>query len=121
MTVVWNPAALNAAILRAYEASMVRARDDAQSHSPTSKAGVELRGNSLVPTGLGTVFEKGRAGGYEIAPLGRALKFPNGTFAAFARGGPMRPEPYIGPAASRWATGGFHSTARATLAASGFR
>jgi hypothetical protein len=111
---------LNSAINRAYAESLVRAEADAKANSPSSKAGVSLVGNSLVPTGLGTVFEKGRHGGYDIAPThAQALKIGTG-FAAFAKGGPMAAEPYIRPAAYRWANGGFQSTARVTLASAGF-
>lgn len=121
MTLYWNPAPLNAAIARAYAASLQAAEADAKAHAPSSRAGVELQGTSLTPRDLGTVFEVGRKGGYDIAPLGQALRFPNGTFAAFAKGGPMSARPFIRPAAERWARGGFHAAARPTLAASGFR
>jgi hypothetical protein len=81
---------------------------------------VELRGNVLAPTDLGGIFEKGRRGGETILPKNAlALKIGDG-FAASAIEGPMAPKPYIGPAAVRWANGGFQSTARASLAAQGF-
>jgi hypothetical protein len=117
----WFPERLNAAINRAYAESLVRAEADAKANSPDpDKAGVVLAGNALVPTGLGTVFEKGRHGGYDIAPThAQALKIGTG-FAAFAKGGPMAAKPYIRPAAYRWANGGFQSTARATLASAGY-
>ena len=122
MTLIWAPERLNAAIERAYLESLVRAEADAKANSPDpDKAGVRLEGNALVPSGLGTVFEEGRQGGYDIAPKNaQALKLPGGTFAAFVKGGAMAPKPFIHPAASRWANGGFQSTARATLASQGF-
>jgi hypothetical protein len=121
-TFVWAPERLNAAILRAYEESLVRAAVDAKAHSPDpDKAGVELVGNTLKPTGLGTVFEQGRRGGYDIQPKDKlAIKFPDGSFATFAKGGAMAAKPYLGPAGVRWANGGFQSTARASLASQGF-
>jgi hypothetical protein len=120
-TLVWAPERLTAAIERAYLESLVRAEADAKAHSPDpDKAGVRLEGNTLVPSGLGTVFEEGRQGGYEIKPKGQALKLPGGQFAAVVRGGAMAPKPFIHPAAARWANGGFQSTARATLASQGF-
>jgi hypothetical protein len=119
---IWAPERLNAAIERAYLESLVRAEADAKAHSPDpDKAGVRLEGNALVPTGLGTVFEEGRQGGYEIKPKSaQALKLPGGIFAEVVRGGAMAPKPFIHPAATRWANGGFQSTAKASLAASGF-
>ena len=121
-TLAWFPERLTAAIEKAYLESLVRAEADAKAHSPDpDKAGVRLEGNVLVPTGLGTVFEKGRRGGYSITPKNAmALKLPGGTFAEFVRGGPMAAKPFIHPAANRWANGGFQSTARASLASQGF-
>jgi hypothetical protein len=121
MTLIWAPERLNAAIERAYLESLLRAEADAKANSPDpDKAGVRLEGNTLVPSGLGTVFEEGRQGGYEIKPKGQALKLSSGQFAAAVRGGAMAPKPFIHPAAVRWANGGFQSTARATLASQGF-
>ena len=120
-SVQWFPERLNAAIAEAYKASLAVALEDANATSPDpDKAGAKLVGNALAPTGLGTVFEQGRQGGYDIAPThAQALKIGTG-FAAFATGGSMAPKPYLGPAAQRWATEGFQATARARLAASGF-
>src|SRR5437762_868083 len=119
---VWAPERLTAAIEKAYLESLVRAEADAKAHSPDpDKAGVELAGNALKPTGLGGVFERGRRGGQTVKPKNaQALKLPGGTFAAFIREGAMAPKPFIHPAAARWANGGFQSTARASLAASGY-
>ena len=119
---VWAPERLTAAIERAYLESLIRAEADAKAHSPDpDKAGVRLEGNALVPSGLGTVFEEGRAGGYDISPKDKlAIKFPSGDFATFAKGGAMAPKPFIHPAAARWANGGFQSTAKVTLASQGF-
>ena len=119
---IWAPEALNAAIGRAYLESLARAEADAKAHSPDpDKAGAVLVGNALKATGLGPVFEGGRRGGKLIQPKNaQALALPGGTFAAFVRQGPMRPKPYIHPAAVRWANGGFQSTARTTLAAAGY-
>lgn len=112
---------LKAAIDRAYEVSLEDARDDAEANSPSFKAGVELDGNTLVATGIGPLFEHGREGGYDIAPRDKlALRFPDGSFAAFAQGGEMEPDPYIGPAAERWANGGFQASASTVLASEGF-
>lgn len=122
MSVAWYPERLTAAIERAYLESLVKAEADAKAHSPDpDKAGVVLEGTALRGTGLATVFEHGRRGGYEIQPRNAlALKLPGGSFAEFVTGGAMAPEPFIGPAASRWANGGFQETARASLAAQGF-
>lgn len=120
MTLLWYPERLNAAITEAYLRSLELAREDAAAHAP-SVAGAELHGTALVGTGLAPVFEHGRRGGYEIAPKkALALRFPSGSFASFAKGGAMKPEPFLGPAAARWATSGFQATARVTLATQGF-
>lgn len=121
MTLVWAPERLNAAIAQAYKESLLVAEADAKATSPDpDKAGAELVGTALSATGLGGVFEQGRHGGYPIAPKNAlALKIGSG-FAASAVGGPMAPKPYIGPAALRWANGGFQSVARASLATQGF-
>jgi hypothetical protein len=122
MTLYWNPAPLTAALEQAYIESLPRAVADAKAHSPSSKAGVELVGNTLHGTGLAGVFEGGRRGGYAIQPKAKkALKLGSDEFAAAVTGGPMAAEPFIHPAGIRWANGGFQSTARATLAARGFR
>lgn len=121
MVVELDPARLTAAVEHAYEVSLEAARDDAEASAPTPKAGVELQDNTLVATGLGPVFEHGRRGGYDIAPRDKlALRFPDGSFATMVRGGAMSPEPYIGPAAERWATGGFQAVARDELGSQGF-
>jgi hypothetical protein len=117
----WYPERLNAAIAEAYKESLLVAEADAKATSPDpDKAGATLVGTALAPTGLGGVFEKGRRGGYAIAPThSQALRIGTG-FAEFATGGPMAPKPYIGPAAQRWAAEEFQAVARARLAASGF-
>lgn len=100
----------------------------------------------MKPTGLGFVFEQGRRGGYEINPglvlglrssrrrgrtsytvrFGRtqtqALKFTQGDggFAARVIGGAMTARPYVGPAAERWARGGYQVVAKRALATKGF-
>jgi hypothetical protein len=121
MPVEWYAERLNAGIAKAYENSMVVALGEAQAAAPSSLAGAELIGNALKATGIGPVFEEGRRGGYEIKPKDAlALKFPSGTFAEFATGGAMAPEPYIWPTAVRWANETFPTVARAELAAQGF-
>lgn len=151
----WDPSRLNAAIARGNRASFKVAHADALARRHNkSKSGVRLIEQSsttaiLKATGLQTVFESGRQGGYEINPgaitgvrrsysrktgtssyrsrAGRgdktALKFTGGDggFAAYAIGGPMRPYPAMGPAASDWARGGAQATMRTSLAAGGFR
>ena len=118
----WFPERLTAAIEKAFLESLVRAEADAKAHSPDpDKAGVELAGNALRPTGLGGVFEKGRRGGQTVKPKNaQALKLPGGVFAAVVREGAMAPKPFIHPTGIWWANGGFQSTARASLASQGY-
>lgn len=77
----WSPARLDAALLTAFRRSLPVAKADAVSHSPAGKkAGAKVVGvntgslatarATLAPTGIGTVFEVGRHGGYPIVPGG---------------------------------------------------
>jgi hypothetical protein len=131
VTVIWNPALLNAAISVGFRASVPLAVSDAnsQSNSVSGAQGRSVTGTDgyIAPTGLGAVFEKGRRFSGTIYPhmettLGQraVLSTPWGPRASVA-GSNMAPDPYISPAARRWAAGGFQTTARAALGAAGFR
>jgi hypothetical protein len=127
MPVRFYPQRLTATIDSAFRESLKVAAADAEAHSGSSKAGakaeqVGLSVARLVPTGpIGAIQEKG-AGPHAIAPRGTALRLADGTFVSGTVQHPGRAaKPYIRPAASRWANGGFQSTARAQLAARGFR
>jgi hypothetical protein len=128
VTVIWAPQRLIASIYAAFPPSVVVAAAEANMKAPSHKAGAiaEIHGpghGGIRPTGLGVVFEHGRKGGYDIEPKtkkdlgGKRLGHPLGNVT----GGPMRPRPYIHPAAVRWAQGGYQAQARRTLAATGFR
>lgn len=107
-----------------------------------------VRGTSatIVGTGLAATFEEGREAGYPILPggalgprrgksagaytyktrrkrggSGGALRFTGGDggFAAYAIGGPMKAQPFLHPAAARWATIYYQQAARGFLAAAG--
>lgn len=106
--------------------------------------GPVLKGTTatIVGTGLARVFEHGRKGGYPILPggavgprkskvqgvysyktrskrggTGTALHFRGtGGFAAYAIGGPMRAQPFLAPAAARWASIYYQQAARGALA-----
>jgi hypothetical protein len=151
-----NPAGiarLQNAAASGFRKSVYVARTDAEANRPSSKAGVMARLPSptkgvLIPTGLGFVFEQGRAGGYPILPGGvkaerrsfsrskgvsfssravrgkstSALKFTRGDggFARSATGGAMRARPYIRPAAARWASGVAQRVMALEMARAGF-
>jgi hypothetical protein len=148
----FDPSRLNLALASAFGASVRVAVADAKATSPSKKmAGARGRATSategyIAPTGLGHVFEKGRKGGYTIAPGGvgglsssrrsasgvrkgfkrgekrQALKFRDGGgYAASAIGGPMPPRPYLQPAGARWALSGYNTVARRALQTRGFR
>lgn len=126
-SVQWFPERLTATIQAGFRASWADALKLAVAQTPApGKAGAVLRPTgsvsaALEPTGIGGIFEHGRRGGYEIQPIRKqALKIGTG-FAAYATGGPMRPDPYIGPAASEWASGIAQARMRAFLAGAGFR
>jgi hypothetical protein len=129
VTVLWDTTRLNGAIKAATLSSFKVAQEDARARRHNkSRSDIELHITSenqaeLVPKGLQSVFEQGRAGGYEIAPKKFALKFTagDGGFAASAVGGPMPPFPAMGPAGQDWSRAGFQSTARRFLAGAGFR
>lgn len=124
---LWYPERLNAAIAVAYAASLREAQADAAAHSPSATAGVEVQQTSattaaLKPTGLGAIFEEG-ARPHEIDPDPGGVLYLRSLKIVVS--GPVRhpgspPKPYLGPAAARWAAGGFQATARATLRTQGF-
>jgi hypothetical protein len=122
--VIWNPTALNAAIARAYTASLQATATDAEAHSPTPRAGARAVAGGIEPTGdLGTIMEKG-ARPHVIAPDPGKVLFLKGINVFSS--GPVDhpgspPQPYLGPAAMRWARGGFQAIARAVLMGAGFR
>lgn len=125
-SVVWNPAPLTGRLLGALGASAVVAKADAASGSPTPKAGVtgpvlvSSHEALLVGTGLTPVFERGRRGGYPIVPHGESpLIIPGVGFRQSAVGGAMRAQPFMRPAAFRWASGYYQDAARGSLALGG--
>jgi hypothetical protein len=125
MTFSWHPERLNAAIARAYSESLKVAGADAQAHG-SAKAGARAiqtgpTSGMIVPTGeIGHIQEVG-AKPHEIAPTHGILRLANGDFVTGPVHHPGRgAKPYIHPASMRWASGGFQSTARVTLAGSGF-
>lgn len=140
MSVTWNPGRVNSALASAFKASTIVAATDAVKGNPApSVVGVKgpiVQGASatIVGTGLAPVFEGGRKGGYPIVPggavgprgsktrtkrtgTGRAIKFTGGDggFAAYAIGGPMKAQPFLHPAAARWATLYYQQAARSAL------
>ena len=127
----FDPARLNAAVARGNRASFIVAHQDAlERRKAKSKTGIDLdtvTSNTAVmkPTGLQSVFERGREGGYPILPKGQVLVIRSGPAAgrvvSVVEGGPMRAYPAMGPASQTWARGGYNTVARANLSASGFR
>lgn len=118
--VVWTPEVLTARLLGAFGVSAEVAKEDAFAARPSkTKIGVNVTvgpGEAAIEgTGLAAVFEHGRRGGYEIDPVGEALKFPDGGFAPSVLGGPQRPEPFLGPAIVRWAQAYYNDAARRAL------
>lgn len=118
------------------------------SKSKIGVKGPIVRGGTatIVGTGLAATFEEGRTGGYPILPggalgprktktkgsytyttkrkrggTGGALKFTggDGKFAAYAIGGPMKAQPFLHPAAARWATIYYAQAAKGFLASLG--
>ena len=129
MSLIWRPQGLNAAIERGFAASLRVAALDASAHSPSSRAGASAVQTSatvggLNPTGeLGSIMEKG-AKPHTIAPkVGEVLflKSLNVVVSGSVHHPGSAPKPYLGPAAMRWATGGFQATTRGSLALSGYR
>lgn len=123
----WFPQGLNAAIQRGFEASLPRAAVDAEAHSPSKEAGAIVvqtgpTSAALKPTGKGAIFEEG-AKPHVIEPTKGYLYFKGeNRYVSVAVHHPGSPAmPYLGPAAARWAGGGFQATARLSLAAGGFR
>lgn len=152
----WNPFALNAAIKSAFRPSVYTAIADAKKNAhPSQAAGATGKVTSdttayMKPTGLGFVFERGRAGGYEINPatalglrrgkskgetvfrvktgtgdseyigFGSSLGLKLGARRGPIIGGPMEPDPYVKPAADRWAAFGYKTMLQRWLASAGF-
>lgn len=91
---VWNTTRLDATLLAAFKRSLPAAQARAKATAPNSKSGAKTIGVSatslataratLAPTGLGTIFEVGRQGGYPIVPGGvtglRRTKAQSGSF-----------------------------------------
>jgi len=127
MTLRWYPQGLNAAIQRGFEASLARVAAEANATAPAKEAGATIKQtgpNSAVlsPTGIGAIMEEG-AKPHVIEPTKGYLYLKGrNVFVSVAVHHPgSPPKPYLGPAASRWANGGFQSTARVSLAAGGYR
>jgi hypothetical protein len=116
----WFPELLTARLLGAFGVSTEVAAADALANRP-SKSRIGVHANvggetaTIEGTGLAAVFEHGRRGGYDIQPKGQALKFPGGGFAASAKGGPMRAQPFLGPAILRWSHTYYQDAARRAL------
>jgi hypothetical protein len=126
-TVRWFPQGLNAAILRGFEGSLARVAADANATSPAKEAGAAIRQTGptqaeLTPTGIGAIMEEG-AKPHVIEPKKGYLYLKGqNVFVSVEVHHPGSPaKPYLGPAARRWAQGGFQSTAKVSLAASGYR
>lgn len=89
---------------------------------PGGVIGIRRSGRSGSRIGLG---RKGIRTGGVTGTGARALLITSGSlggqFFAHIEGGPMRPYPAMGPAARDWARGGYQATAKAILAAEGFR
>lgn len=127
MPVQWFPQGLNAALLRGFEASLPRAAADANANATAKEAGATVvqtgpTSAALKPTGIGAIMEEG-AKPHVIEPKKGYLYFKGrNVFVSVAVNHPgSPPKPYLSPAAARWANGGFQSTARASLAGSGYR
>jgi len=125
MPVQWFPERLNAALAVSFKASLAEVAADANATSPSSKAGATVvpTGETtaqLKPTGIGAIFEEGAKPHEETGTKGYLYlgggRYVEGTI--HHPGSP--PKPYLGPAAARWANGGYQNTARATLASQGF-
>ena len=92
----WNPAALNQALLSAYRPSVRQAETYSRSRAHLRSAGVKVRrspatslatcADTMMPTGLGWVQEKGREGGYPIFPGGGPGLFKVRGKSAASRG-----------------------------------
>jgi hypothetical protein len=94
----WNTGPLDAALLRAFVPSVRAAQAEAKATAPTHKAGatvkrinassIKMAQATLAPTGLGTVFEVGRTGGYPINPGGvKGLRRSRSRFALYDEAG----------------------------------
>lgn len=125
-SVRWYPGRLNEAIQQAFDQSLKIAAFDANAHSPSQEAGAEVVSigdteAQLAVTGrLGGIMERG-AGPHEETGT-KGFLYINGSYVSGTIHHPgSAAKPYVGPAASRWASGGFHGTARGILAARGFR
>lgn len=123
----WSTVGLKSAISRGFEASLARVAADAEAHATAKEAGATIRQTSattasLQPTGIGAIMEEG-AKPHVIAPTKGYLYLKGAAvFVSVAVDHPgSPPKPYLAPAAQRWANGGFQSTARASLAGSGYR
>jgi hypothetical protein len=128
MSLAWYPqVTLTPAIMRGFEASLARVAAEANAAAPAKEAGATIKQTSpntavLEPTGIGAIMEEG-AKPHTIAPTKGYLYLKGRNVYVSAEvhhpGSPAKP--YLRPAAARWANGGFQSTARVSLAASGFR
>jgi hypothetical protein len=124
--VYWNPAPLDAAIAKGFEASLVEVAADASatSGSPKATATVHQTGPTsaeLRAAGeLGPIFEEG-ARPHEIEGSRGYLYLGGGKFVSGVVEHPGSPrKPYLGEAAQRWMHGGCQGAMRESCAASGF-
>lgn len=125
--VTWFPQPLTAAITRSFSASLASVAADANANATAKEAGavvVQTGPNSaaLKPTGIGAIMEEGAAPHVIEPTKGYLYLKGRNVFVSVAVSHPgSPPKPYLRPAAARWANGGFQATARASLAAGGFR
>lgn len=125
-SVRFYPERLDAAILRAFSASLVEAAAEANVRSGTPEAtavAVQTGATSgvLRATGrIGAIREAGAAR-HEIPVRKGFLYIGNGRFTSAPVHHPgSAAHPYVAPTAAHWANGGFQRTAAITLRSSGF-
>lgn len=123
---LWYPEKLNIAIAASFQASLAPVLADAERGGSTN-AGATIVPTSavsahLAPTGIGAIVEEG-AKPHRIEPKAGGVLYLK-ELDIFVSGGIDHPgraaEPYLHPAAERWAHGGYNATANVTLNGFGF-